>query len=107
FRWGQVERFRIDVSKNRLSPSAQNRTCRGEKSERRGNDRVAWANPGGGQSQPKSVCTGSTTHAVRGGAQRGKFALESGYFFAQNIVLRVADTRNRRQYLIAYPGILA
>ena len=103
----QVQRFRIDVGKNRFGPSAQNGTGGGKKTERRSNDRVARTNACGCQSQPKSVCAGSAAHAVCGGAQRGKFALESDYFFAQNVVLRVTDTSNGCQDLIANPGILA
>src|SRR5512140_2711457 len=38
---GQVERHRIDVAEQRGCPSARDRSCRGEKSERTGNDGIA------------------------------------------------------------------
>ena len=103
----KVERFRIDVGKNRLSAGAQNGTGGGKKTERRGDDRVARTNAGSRQGQPESVCAGSATHAVRGGAQGGKFALKGDYFFAQNVMLGVTDTGHGGQNFIANPGILA
>src|ERR1051326_5631983 len=90
----QVQRSRINVGKNWLSASTQNRTGCGKKAERRSDDGIARANAGSRQSQPEAVCAGPAANAVCPSAQRSKFTLESGDFLAQDVVLGIADTGN-------------
>ena len=96
----------FDINEHRRGAGAGDGRSRGEKAERRGDDRVARTDAGGLQGQPERVRAGGAADAVLGAHEGGGLALEGADLFAADEVLGGADAFDRGADLVANLRVL-
>src|SRR5208337_4515515 len=78
-----------------------------EEAERGGNDGVSGLYPGGDESQPESFGSRRATDRASGSRKRGNFVLQRLDLRAEDEALRIADTGDGGQDLLANGLVLA
>ncbi len=97
----EVEGRGIDVEQDGSSTRAHDRAGRRKKTERGGDDGVAWLDPCGNKREPKCIGTRCTADGFCCARERRDFALKRFHFRAENKDLRGTDAFNRGEYVFA------